>query len=43
MSGIAGEGCERIIPTEEKKSLEEIERSIVKGIESQYGLSFVRL
>ena len=30
MSGIAGEGCERIIPTEEKKSLEEIERSIVK-------------
>lgn len=28
--GIAGNGCERIIPEEEKKPLKEIERSIVK-------------
>ena len=27
MSGIAGTGCERIIPTEEKKPLEEIDKS----------------
>ena len=29
MSGIAGSGCERIIPEEERKTLQEIERSIV--------------
>ncbi len=30
MSSIAGHGCERIVPEEAKKTLEEIERSIVK-------------
>ena len=29
MSSIAGHGCERIVPEEAKKTLEEIERSIV--------------
>ena len=28
MSGIAGQGCPRIVPEEEKKTLEEIERNL---------------
>ena len=36
MSSIAGSGCERIIPEEAKKTLEEI---LLKDIESQYGLN----
>ena len=31
MSGIAGTGCERIIPTEEKKPLEEKSKEVVKS------------
>ena len=31
MSSIAGHGCERIVPEEAKKTLEEIERSIAEG------------
>ena len=39
MSSIAGQGCQRLIPEEDRKPLEEIERSIVKDIENLYGLS----
>ena len=39
MSSIAGHGCERIVPEEAKKTLEEIERSIVKRYRKPIGLS----
>ena len=42
MSTIAGKGCERLIPTEEKKSLEEIERSLVKKYRKHIWTKFVR-
>ncbi|MGL5417230.1 MAG: tRNA 2-thiocytidine biosynthesis TtcA family protein [Clostridium sp.] len=42
MSSIAGKGCERIIPEEEKKSVEEIERSIVKRYRKQIWSKFVK-
>ncbi|WP_297633433.1 ATP-binding protein [uncultured Clostridium sp.] len=42
MSSIAGEGCPRIIPEEEKKSLQEIERSIVKKYRKHIWSKFVK-
>ena len=42
MSSIAGKGCERIIPEEEKKSLQEIERSIVKRYRKHIWSKFVK-
>lgn len=39
---IAGQGCERIIPEEEKKSLEEIERSIVKRYRKPIWSKFIK-
>ena len=39
MSGIAGKGCEIIVPFDERKPLEEIERSIIKKYRKYYGLS----
>ena len=42
MSSIAGKGCERLIPTEEKKSLEEIERSIIKTYRKHIWTKFVK-
>lgn len=42
MSSIAGRGCERIIPEEEKKPLKEIERSIVKKYRKPIWSKFVK-
>ena len=42
MSGIAGTGCERIIPTEEKKPLEEIEKSIIKRYRKPIWSKFIK-
>jgi len=42
MSSIAGQGCERIIPTEEKKDLKEIERSIVKRYRKYLWSKFIK-
>ncbi len=42
MSSIAGNGCERIIPTEEKKDLKEIERSIVKRYRKYLWSKFIK-
>ncbi|WP_097032658.1 tRNA 2-thiocytidine biosynthesis TtcA family protein [Clostridium tertium] len=42
MSSIAGKGCERLIPTEEKKPLEEIERSLVKKYRKHIWTKFVK-
>lgn len=42
MSSISGKGCERMIPTEEKKSLEEIERSIVKKYRKHIWSKFIK-
>ncbi|MGL5087824.1 MAG: tRNA 2-thiocytidine biosynthesis TtcA family protein [Clostridium sp.] len=42
MSSIAGIGCERIIPTEEKKTIKEIERSIVKTYRKELWTKFIR-
>ena len=39
---IAGQGCPRIIPEEEKKPLEEIERSIVKRYRKKIWTKFVK-
>ncbi|MGG7096362.1 tRNA 2-thiocytidine biosynthesis TtcA family protein [Clostridium sardiniense] len=39
---IAGQGCERLIPEEEKKTLEEIERSIVKRYRKKIWTKFVK-
>ena len=41
MSTIAGKGCPRIIPESEKKTLQEIERSIVKTYRKQIGRAHV--
>ena len=40
--GIAGEGCERVIPSEEKKTLAQIEKSIVKDFKKTIWQKFVR-
>ncbi len=42
MSSIAGTGCERIIPEEERKTLEEIERSIVKRYRKGVWSKFIK-
>lgn len=42
MSTIAGKGCERIIPSEEKKPLKDIERSIVKTYRKHIWTKFVK-
>lgn len=42
MSGIAGIGCERIIPEEEKKTLQEIERSLLKRYRKGIWSKFIR-
>jgi tRNA(Ile)-lysidine synthase TilS/MesJ len=42
MSNIAGRGCERLIPEEEKKPLKEIERSIVKRYRKPIWSKFVK-
>lgn len=42
MTSIAGKGCERIIPTEEKKTIKEIERSIVKTYRKELWTKFIR-
>ena len=42
MINIAGKGCERLVPTEEKKPLEEIERSLVKKYRKHIWTKFVR-
>lgn len=42
MSTIAGKGCERIIPSEEKKPLQDIERSIVKTYRKHIWTKFVK-
>lgn len=42
MSGIAGQGCPRIIPEEEKKTLEEIERSLVKKYRKPIWSKFIK-
>lgn len=42
MSTIAGRGCERIIPSEEKKPLKDIERSIVKTYRKHIWTKFVK-
>ena len=42
MSGIAGSGCERIIPEEERKSLEEIERSLIKRYRKGIWSKFIK-
>lgn len=42
MSGIAGTGCERIIPDEERKTLEEIERSIIKRYRKGIWSKFIK-
>lgn len=39
---IAGKGCERLVPTEEKKPLEEIERSLVKKYRKHIWTKFVK-
>lgn len=40
--GIAGTGCERIIPDSEKKTLEEIERSIIKTYRKSIWTKFIK-
>lgn len=42
MINIAGKGCERLVPTEEKKPLGEIERSLVKKYRKHIWTKFVR-
>lgn len=42
MSSIAGKGCERLIPEEDKKPLKEIERSIVKRYRKPIWSKFIK-
>lgn len=42
MSNIAGQGCPRLIPEEEKKPLKEIERSIVKRYRKNIWSKFIK-
>ena len=42
MINIAGKGCERLVPTEEKKPLEEIARSLVKTYRKHIWTKFVK-
>lgn len=42
MSSIAGQGCQRLIPEEDRKPLEEIERSIVKKYRKPIWTKFIK-
>lgn len=42
MSGIAGEGCEVLIPSNERKSLKDIERSIITKYRKHIWTKFIR-
>lgn len=42
MSSIAGQGCQRLIPEEDRKPLEEIERSIVKRYRKPIWTKFIK-
>lgn len=42
MTGIAGEGCKILIPTGEKKSVEEIQKSIIKKYRKQIWSKFIK-
>lgn len=42
MSSLAGQGCERIIPEEDKKPLKDIERSIIKKYRKQIWSKFIK-
>lgn len=42
MSGIAGEGCEILVPFNDRKPLEEIERSLVKGYRKKIWSKFIK-
>ena len=42
MSGIAGEGCEILVPFNERKPLEDIERSLVKGYRKKIWSKFIK-
>ena len=42
MSGIAGEGCEILVPFNERKPLEDIERSWVKGYRKKIWSKFIK-
>ncbi|MEG1003410.1 tRNA 2-thiocytidine biosynthesis TtcA family protein [Clostridium sp.] len=42
MSSIAGQGCQRLIPEEDKKPLQEIERSIVKRYRKPIWTKFIK-
>ncbi len=42
MSNLAGQGCERIVPKEDKKPLQEIERSIVKRYRKYLWTKFIK-
>lgn len=42
MSGIAGEGCEILVPFNERKPLAEIERSLVKGYRKKIWTKFIK-
>ncbi len=43
MSGIAGKGCEVLVPFNERIPLKDIERSIIKNIENLYGINLLKL
>jgi len=43
MTGIAGEGCEILVPFNERKPLEEVERSIVKTYRKKIWSKFTKL
>ena len=42
MTTIAGKGCERIVPSEDKKELSEIERSIIKRYRKSIWAKFIK-
>ena len=42
MSGIAGEGCEILVPFNERKPLSDIERSLVKTYRKKVWSKFVK-
>ncbi|BAB81201.1 hypothetical protein [Clostridium perfringens str. 13] len=42
MSGVAGEGCEILVPFNERRPLAEIERSLVKTYRKQVWSKFIK-
>jgi len=42
MSGVAGEGCEILVPFNERKPLEEIERSLIKKYRKSVWSKFIK-